>query len=235
MIERKKVVQYTNIIDLSLKLHNDMAVYPSDPPINITQRSSMPDDSVNMLELNMSTHHGTHIDAPFHQLADGQSLDEFPPHKFVVGRTLKLDLAPEEADPNTNQKEGVLYRQLITAADLDTYTERLAWVEGVVLHTGYGRVLLKNRVDRDYPRLDIAAAEMLADFKNLKVIGIDSLSVDAMGEHKVHHIWFAEPDRWLVESMVCLDQLPLSFTLCCFPLLIENADGSPCRAIAFCD
>ncbi len=229
------IIQYKNIIDLSLKLHNDMAVYPGDPPINIKPLSSMPADRVNMLELNMSTHHGTHIDAPLHQVADGQSLDEFPPHNFIVGQMIKLDVAPKESGPDTNHKEGVLYLQVITAYDLAPYAERLAGAEGAVIHTGYGRVLLKNQVDEDYPCLDVSAIRMLAGFKNLKLIGIDSLSVDAMGESTIHHIWFAEPDRWLVETMVCLEQLPSDFSLCCLPLRIEHADGSPCRAVAFCD
>jgi kynurenine formamidase len=193
----------------------------------------MPEDKVNMLGLNMSTHHGTHLDAPRHQVADGECLDKFPPNMFIK-RAMKIDVAPEVAGRYTKCKEDILYRQVITAEDLAPYSERMVWVGAVVIHTGYGRVLLKGKVDEDFPYLDVSAAELLASYKNLKIIGIDSLTVDALGENRVHHILFANTGRLLLETLVCLDQLPLGFILCCLPLLVEGADGAPCRAIAFC-
>jgi kynurenine formamidase len=209
-----------------------MAVYPGDPPIDIKPLRSMPEDKVNMLGLNMSTHHGTHIDAPYYQLTDGQCLDKFPPNVFIK-RAMRIDICPQNEGPNIKQKDGVLYRRVITAEDLLPYAQRLTWVEAVVIYTGYGRVLLKNEVDQDFPYLDTSAAELLDRFKNLNIIGIDSLSVDAPGENKAHHILCGEKNRMLLETLICLDQLPLSFTLCCFPLLIKDSDGAPCRAIAF--
>lgn len=227
------VIKYDKIIDLSLKLHNDMAIYPGDPPISIKPFRSMPEDRVNMLELKMSTHHGTHIDVPLHQVADGESLDQYYPPAFVK-HTTKLDMVPESLGPGIVQKEGILYRQVITFDDLAPHAEQLKLVEAVVIHTGYGRVLLKDKADEDFPYLEVKAAEMLASYENIKLVGIDSLSVDAKGVNKVHHILFGREEMVLVESLVCLDQVPLSFTLCCLPLRIANADGAPCRAVAFC-
>ncbi len=227
------VIKYEKIVDLSLRLHNNMATYPGDPPISIRPLSFMPEDKMNMLGIDMSVHHGTHIDVPLHQMAGGASLDQYPPSMFVKN-TMRLDLVPEVAGPGVTQKGGIYYRQVVTFDDLAPHVEQLRWVEAVVIHTDYGKVLLKDKVDEDYPYLDVKAAEMLARFNNIKLVGIDSLSVDAMGENKVHQILFGNGERALVESLVCLDMIPLSFTLCCFPLRIANSDGAPCRAVAFC-
>jgi arylformamidase len=224
------LIKYNKMIDLSLKLENDMAIYPGDPPIDITSLRTMEKDRVNMLGLNMSTHHGTHLDAPRHQLAEGESLDTLPLNMYI-NRAMKIDLVPVEEGPRVKQKEGILYHQIITAEDLNPFAEKWAWVKAIVICTGYGRVLLKGKADRGFPYLDVSAAELLAGYKNLEIVGIDSLSVDAPGEKIAHHTLFGSKNRLLLETLVGLDQLPLNFTLCCFPLSIKNADGAPCRAI----
>ena len=226
-------IEFTKIVDLSLKLHSNMALYPGDPPIDIRPILSMPGDRVNILGINMSTHHGTHVDAPYHQVADGRLLDEFPLDTFIKN-AIKIDVVPGDEGSTSNKKAGILYRQVVTGEDMASYAEMIARVEAVVIHTGYGRLLLKGEVDEDFPYLDESAAEFLGKYKNLKIIGIDSLTVDAYQENRAHHILFADGKRILVETLVHLDELPSHFTLCCFPTAIANTDGAPCRAVALC-
>ncbi len=110
----------------------------------------------------------------------------------------------------------------------------MSWVEAVVFHTGYGKLLSKGIVDKDFPYLDVSAAVLLVRHKTLRVVGLDSLSVDMPGDSKIHQILFSNGRVLLLESLTNLEKLPLSFTLCCMPLLLDNSDGAPCRTIALC-
>ena len=69
---------WKNIVDLSLPLSRTTPVYPGDPAIDLKEAKTIEKDRVNILSLKISTHHGTHFDAPFHQLGDGRTLDSFP-------------------------------------------------------------------------------------------------------------------------------------------------------------
>ena len=67
-------------IDISYPLSQDMIYWPDDPiPPNIdliyTPTEERP---VTMIQMNINTHHGTHIDAPRHFRPDGACVDEMP-------------------------------------------------------------------------------------------------------------------------------------------------------------
>src|SRR3979411_752022 len=53
-----------------------MQVYPGAPPVSIRPAAQLAADGVNVLSIHAGSHTGTHVDAPFHVLADGARLDE---------------------------------------------------------------------------------------------------------------------------------------------------------------
>src|SRR3989344_5450748 len=71
------------IIDLTMPLDANTPVYPGDPKPKITIAATIERDGCNGKHLEFNSHFGTHIDAPFHMLADGKKLDEFPLEKFI--------------------------------------------------------------------------------------------------------------------------------------------------------
>jgi kynurenine formamidase len=94
-------------------------------------------------------------------------------------------------------------------------------------------VIESSQVDLDFPFLDGAAAEFLAGFSNLKIIGIDSITFDAHGQNTAHHrIFNGKGNVVLLETIIGVRHLPETFTLFCLPLHIREADGAPCRAYA---
>ena len=74
------------IIDISMLISPDMAVYKGRaakrPQHTIDAR--IPPDSVNESTLRLSLHTGTHIDSPFHMMADGWPTEHLPLDKLIA-------------------------------------------------------------------------------------------------------------------------------------------------------
>ena len=64
------------IFDISQELFT-CQVYPGDPAPKKTMLQSMDKgEAYNLTALNLCAHNGTHIDAPFHFIHDGKTVDE---------------------------------------------------------------------------------------------------------------------------------------------------------------
>lgn len=62
------------------------AVYPGDPkPVKQLLSSTMSGDAYNLTAFSMCAHNGTHIDAPFHFLDDGKTVEQLDLSVFVGG------------------------------------------------------------------------------------------------------------------------------------------------------
>lgn len=71
------------IYDISQEVFS-CAVYPGDPtPEKKTLLSTTAGDVCNLTALSLCAHNGTHIDAPFHFLGDGKTVDQIPLDAFV--------------------------------------------------------------------------------------------------------------------------------------------------------
>jgi kynurenine formamidase len=78
------------IIDLTLPLEKAEA-YPGDPPMESSKLSTIATEGYNSRKLAITSHSGTHIDAPYHLLPEGRRLDDFPLETFM-GEGIVLDL-----------------------------------------------------------------------------------------------------------------------------------------------
>ena len=59
-------------------------VYPGDPkPEKQTLRATAAGDLYNLTAFSMCAHNGTHVDAPFHFIGDGKTVDQLPLETFV--------------------------------------------------------------------------------------------------------------------------------------------------------
>ena len=66
-------------IDISFPFYEGMAIYPNNPKYICKKNSDMLNgDSCNVSQLTLGTHTGTHLDAPFHFVKDGITIDEIP-------------------------------------------------------------------------------------------------------------------------------------------------------------
>src|SRR5215470_17071172 len=71
----------TMIYDVTVPISNAMPVWPGDPLVQLTAKSHQSQDNthaVRLTAIQMSSHTGTHMDAPFHMIDGGKRLNEFP-------------------------------------------------------------------------------------------------------------------------------------------------------------
>ena len=210
----------TEIIDLSHTLTSDISVYPgSDHPV-LKNTASLQQKGYREKELLLSTHHGTHIDCPFHILSEGLHTGNAPLTLFY-GKGFVLDcraFAPDEK---------------ITAGTLRSLEPEFSGTDFLLFLTGMDRYWKSPDYEGRYPVLGHEAAEYLTRF-HLKGIGIDALSIDPVEDTElaVHKI-FLSRNILIIENLTGLEKLlNKEFLFCCFPLKIEEGDGSPVRACA---
>src|SRR6185503_4606739 len=67
------------IYDVTVPITNSMPVWPGDPPVRLSAKSHLSRDkthTVRLTAIDMGSHTGTHIDAPFHMIDDGKRLEQ---------------------------------------------------------------------------------------------------------------------------------------------------------------
>ena len=206
-------------IDLSHTISAGMPVYPGTEPPVITSPCTLEEHGFIEKKLVFYSHTGTHIDAPAHILPHGPTLDQMPAGSFI-GRGFVIDLTSIEEDK-------------IDISHLESYRELFKGSDFVLLHTGWDRFWGSEKYFRGFPVLTEDAAVWIRGF-GLKGVGVDMISVDDTdAETLVIHRVLLERSI-LIENLTNLGKLPeTGFTFSCFPLKLENADGSPVRAAAF--
>ena len=158
------------------------------------------------------------MDAPFHQLEHGKTLDQFPPEKYY-GSAFSIDCTK-------------LSEEKITVDFLESYKDVIDSVDFILLNTGWYKKWQTNDYFKGFPTLTEEAAKWLTQF-DLKGIGLDVISIDPVESVPLlNHRIVLEKEIIIIENMTNFDALGNEvFKLSCFPLKIENADGSPTRAI----
>ena len=223
------------VIDLTKPLSLDQEVYPGDPLPKRTVFSDIEETGWHHYIHEIGDHHfQPHGDAPNHQ--NPELMDkgfEIFDLDFCFNPALMIDLTNSE---KAKEIKGIKFLTEITKADLEPYAALLSEKGAVLLRTGYDRWLEQNLPHKPelLPYLTPEAAKYLASFKNLKVVGTDSLTVDPDGSHTAHQFL---KEKLIVESMVHLHEIPENkrkcFDLQTSPVRIIGATGGPVIATVF--
>ena len=211
------------IIDLTLTVSDKIPTFPGSPQPNLIPWENIKEDGYNLELLFLSSHTGTHMDAPHHFLEKGAKIHEISLKKLVS----------EAALIQSRKGSG----ESITKTDIQKFEKKSGKIDGfssVIFQTGWQRNLQKKYYFTKNPGLSVSAANYLAS-KKISLVGIDSPSIDLGKDDKfsVHQI-FAKKGILIVENLANLDKIKSSkFHLVVLPLKLKNATGSPVRAIAF--
>ena len=211
------------IIDLTLTVSDEIPTFPGSPQPSFIPWENVKEDGYNLELLFLSTHTGTHMDAPYHFLEKGAKIHEISLKKLV-----------SEAVLIKSKKKG---GESITKIDIQKFEKKhgkIASFSSVIFYTGWQRNLQKKYYFTKNPGLSVSAAKYLAS-KKINLVGIDSPSIDLGTDSKfsVHQI-FAKKGILIVENLASLEKIKSSkFHLVVLPLKLKNATGSPVRAIAF--
>ena len=203
------------VIDLTHTIRPGMPVYPGTEPPKFTPANTYERDGFKETLVQMFTHTGTHMDPPAHLFAGRTTLDQFPASQFI-GKALVIDCRA--------LREG----EAITMAQLSPYGEKAAQADFLLFNLGWDKRWGTESYFGDYPCLDDAVMDMIlaGDYKGIgfDVIGLDPVADENLTRHKR---LFAEKD------IVNIENLQNLFSFSCFPLRLEDCDGSPVRAVAW--
>ena len=213
------------VIDLTLTVSEKIPTFPGSPKPHFIEWETIPKDGYNLELLFLSTHTGTHIDAPFHFVKNGKKIHEIKPERLVNEAVLI------RIGKNSNRS--------ISKTDIQNFEQKNGRIENgstVIFHTGWQKNLNKEFYFTKNPGLSVSAAKYLVS-KKINMVGIDSPSIDLGTDSKfsVHHI-LAKNNILIVENLANLNKIKSNnFHLITSPLKLKNATGSPIRAFGFVD
>jgi arylformamidase len=199
--------------DISLNLSAETVRWATSPPFELHERRRMSrGDHNNSSGVTMSLHAGTHMDAPFHFVPDGKTIDQLP-LDFFIGPALV----------HAVQAQRYITAEHVAAIDLNGITR-------VLFKTRNSELLQRSDYEPDFVAFSVEAAGALVA-KGVKLVGLDYLSVAHAGDEQVPvHRAFLDHGVALLEGVDLSRIEPGRYELICFPLRIRGADGAPCRA-----
>ena len=199
--------------DISLKLTGETLRWVTAPPFELEERRRMSKgDPNNSSALNMSVHLGTHIDAPFHFVADGNTIDQLPLERFI-GPALVYAV----------EAERYITKEHVAGIRLDGATR-------VLFKTKNSALLRKQEYDPDFVAISVEAAQSLVEL-GVELVGLDYLSVAHADEQVPVHRAFLDHGVVLLEGIDLSAVAPGRYELMCLPIPLGDSDGAPCRAV----
>ena len=172
--------------------------------------------------ITFNSHCGTHIDAPYHYVDGGRTIDTFSP-EFFHGMAAVLDLAKDEFKAVTYQDIHA-NRELISAADF------------VFISTGWEEKWNLDEYIWKYPYVSAEAAEYLTEF-NIRMVGTDTMSPDpslksGLRKGSPAHMALLPKNILIIENLTGMKLVAGKIVeVYCFPLKFAKGDGSPTRIV----
>jgi kynurenine formamidase len=205
------------VIDLTMRITPSIRVFPGSPQPSFIPWSRFDSHGYDSEAMFMSTHTGTHVDAPSHFVPGMPSIDKIPAGRLVSSAVLI----------------GAIKRanQLVEREDL--VGEQIRKGDAVVVATGWERRAASGSYVTENPGLSERAAKFLAR-KKVNAVAIDGPSIDAGFDKKftVHKILLKQ-NILIAENLCNLGKIRANrFTLVLSPLKLGGATGSPARALA---
>ena len=206
------------IVDLTHPLSDEMPVYPGLPRPSFAPIAKVENDGYAMSEYHLLNHIGTHVDAPSHLVAGGDTLDEIALERLVCD-ALTIDVSAREPGP-------------IPLDELEPHLDAIRPGDLVLLHSGNSGNYGSEAYWTGWSYPDAEASRALIE-RGISGIGFDGPSADPVDttDYGLHRIWL-EAGRLILENLANLDQLPQRAPVVIAPMRVAAANGAPVRALA---
>ena len=189
------------LIDISLELFS-CTVFPGDPEPKKEDLLRISDGDVcNLTAFSMCAHNGTHVDAPFHFIDDGRTIDEISLKTFI-------------GDCFVVRFEGD-----ISGDDAKNIVQRATEAEAPK------RILIGGKAT-----VTADAARVFAD-SGLKLLGNESQTVGPEDAPMEVHLILLGAGLVLLEGIRLGGVEEGKYLLMAQPINLGNCDGAPCRAV----
>ena len=195
------------IYDISQEVFS-CQVYPGDPAPERNILSSMEKgDLYNLTAFSMCAHNGTHVDAPFHFLRDGKTVDAISLDAFV-GMAYVAE-----------------HHGVVSGSDAAEIIQKAKAQNPEAAK----RILIKGDAE-----VSLEAAKVFAS-SGLLLLGNESQTVGPEDAPMAVHLALLSADVVLLEGIRLAEVSEGVYLLNAAPLNLSGADGSPCRAILIAD
>jgi arylformamidase len=200
------------LYDITRPVRTGIPVWPGDAPYRVEWTLRLAEGAtVNLSELRLSAHTGTHADAPFHAADEGErigavSLDAYLGPALVVDARGWDAISAERVEP------------LLHGAP-----ERLLFRTGCWTDP--------DRFPEAFPAIEPEAARRMAA-AGIRLVGTDAPSVDPFHSTDLPtHQVLRRSGIPNLESLLLDEVPPGRYELIALPLRLEEADASPVRAV----
>jgi arylformamidase len=204
------------IYDVSVPIANGMPVWPSDPPLQLTSQGHLSRDkthTVQVTRIEMGSHTGTHIDAPFHFVEGGRRLEDISLNEMVgPAMVVQIQGVPSIQRKHLTPVNWTDVRRVLFKTDNSTH-----WNDGTFYE--------------EFVFLEPDAAEFLVQ-QGVRLVGIDYLSIDPYKseKHPAHFVLLPR-NVIIVEGLNLSGVEPGPYQMVALPLNLQSGDGAPARVI----
>jgi arylformamidase len=206
-------------VDLTHAFGNGMPVFPGLPDPAFEPIANVEDDGYAMTSYRMLNHIGTHVDAPAHQIAGGDTLDDIGLERLVTD-AVTIDVSHREPHGP------------VTLAELEPHLDRVRAGDIVLFYSNNARNYGTDAYWTGWSYPDADAARALIE-RGVSAVGFDGPSADPVDSTTMdlHRIWLGA-GRMILENVSNLDQLPPRAPIVVAPMKVAGANGAPARIIA---
>lgn len=191
------------IYDISQEVFS-CEVFPGDEPPQKEEVMRMSEGALyNLTSLHMCAHNGTHVDAPFHFIADGATIEEIPLDKMIGPAFVAA------ADGEVTESVAKEILKKANSADKEAARKLLIKGRGVV---------------------SAEAAEVFAQ-AGVDLIGVELQSVGPVEAPMAVHKVLLGAEVVLLEGIRLGEVKEGVYILNAAPLSLGGSDGAPCRAV----
>jgi arylformamidase len=201
------------IHDISIAITPDMVSWDDGPGPVVDRYLRIEDgELVNNTRVLLDLHAGTHVDAPYHFLADGGRIDAVDLERLCGPCYVAQTTAP-----------------VIDAEVLEAM--RLPQVERILFKTNNAGLYARRSFAREYVALDLSGAVWLVR-RGIKAVGIDYLSIERFeGMDGSVHRALLNNDVAILEALDLANVPVGDYFLVALPIKVADAEAAPVRAV----
>ena len=203
--------------DVTLEISPELPVWPGNPRIELERTLKIEEGAnANVSRLSLGVHTGTHVDAPYHFLPEGHSVESLL-LEDLVGRAHVVDMTSVKDVIGLRAVQSALIPRRATRVLLKTRNSRLWKIRDRGFH-------------EDFVGVDQEAAAWLVE-RGIRVLGVDYLSVAPWKRSRPTHEILLKNRVVVIEGLNLSAVRPGAYTLYCLPLKLKGCDGAPARVV----
>ena len=205
------------IYDISLTISPTLPTWPGDPGIELVQFEAMDSGApVNVTRISSSVHIGTHVDAPYHFIKEGATVEKLP-LDVLTGPCYVIQL-PDGVDAIT--------AEVLERTEINSDMKRILFGTSNSHFWARG----ETKFQEEFVAITEDGAEWLVE-RGVQLVGVDYLSVSPFNDSEPTHKAFLKAGVIIVEGLNLSKIMRGFYDLYCLPLKIAGSDGAPARAI----